>query len=668
MPKLVEFEGRQHEFPDDFTDAEISDALSSTSKAQAATLPGRIADSAKASFYQTTQGLAGVAMLGGADFADTIAEYERDMPPVSEEMSRFQKAKGWGEAIKEVFNDWETLPSLIAGGFTGSYPSIAGGAAGAALANPITAAAGVGLGSLATEAGNEFLQVFREEGVNLKDAGAIRKAFADPELVGKAKTKALQRGIPVAAFDAASAGLAGKLLGPAIKKGSGILRATAGEAGVQAGFGGLGEVSASVASGEKIEPAAVIAEVVSELGSGSAEVASVTARRVADQARSVGLEKTAQVVEGPITGVQEAIQNQEKDQVTVGTPENPPTPEPVATIEEQIRLTKDEKSTKGATLITPGSPVPKFDARGLKVKMTPHGMVIYNPKKVSDSQVSAASSGEVFQGEILGMSGTAQPSTEGGVVVSTDTEVAKNVINEVVPNTPEAIQAATDAQQQAAPGGTTTVKTAEQVISERGGEQTNEVQKEGQEVLPDQPVEPNQGEIVQPIESQQRAESQGFIGGTYNVSSNDATEAWASGEVDKFGDNLTEALRVSNRTQMSDTQRNLVQSEILTRATRAYATDPTNLPAFELVQTIPALLRQAGTEQGQALQSRKRVNDKIAPYAAVISYVNRLRIGAVAKLPSRVRRIAQSFNRDDFERVAGLAAEEASKPTTIVDC
>lgn len=567
MAKLYELEGKRYEFPDDVSDSEAIAFIEAQSPKPAETAAGRIADAGKAAFYQTTQGLAGLAMLGGVDAADTIAEFERDMPAQSEEMSRFQKAQGWGEAIKEVFNDWETIPTLLVSGLTGSYPAIAGGVAGAAALNPATAAAGVGIGSLATEAGNEMLQVFREEGVNLKDAQAVRSAFNNPDLVSKAKTKALQRGVPVAAFDALSAGVAGKLLGPAIKRGRGIARAAAGEAVIQGGFGGLGEVSASVASGEKIEPSAVIAEVVSELASSGPEVGANIAKSVAREARSVGLNNVADAVEkGPITGIKEAVAAQGK---------------------ADVEATPTEASSTSALPDQPTLPA----------------------------------------GETAVSGKTTTQTTLGG-------------------------------------------ETQDGLRQEAQGQEANVVQQPATEqaTQTETPAAPPEPQMKRMVESGERAESQGGISGEYVTSTGEATEQWARREVRKFKGDLPKAISAANRTQMTDKQRNLVQAEILTQATRAYATDPTDLAAFEIVQSLPSVMRQAGTEQGQALESRKKMLQKIEPYAAVISYVSGAQIRALGKLPKAARKLVSSFRKEEFERIASVADQEASQPTTIVDC
>lgn len=570
MPREYEFNGQVFDVADDVSEEQVLSLFSRQQPPQDERgYASRIADSAKASFYQTTQGLAALAMSGGADVADTIAEFERDMPPVSQEMSNFQRADGWKAALTEVFNDWETLPTLIAQGITGSYPAIAGGVAGAALVNPITAAAGVGLGSAAVEAGTTLLDVFRSEGVDLKNPEAVRAAFNNPELKAKAMNKGIARGIPVGAFDAASAGFAGRLLGPALKQGRGVARAAAGEAVVQGLAGGAGEVAGSVAAGDKISPSAVIAEVVSEIASGAPEVASLALRRNADALRQTGSPLTADAVEqtGVITGIPEAVARANQPQETPAEK-----PEVVASDLQQATIPDVD------TAIQPTDQV--------STERQPA-----EPKAVQ------------------------QPTTEGGVV-SEGTKEGQ-----------------------------------EEVLSETTGA----------------PVETSTG--IQPqLISGERAESQGAISGTYNIVTNESTEEWAKQQVDRFGGDLMKAFQESRRTEMTGFQRDFILKDILGRSVKQYTNNPTDLQALELTRTIPSILRQTGTESGQNLQARKAVNEKITPYAAVLSYTSGVQVRGLRNLSRGVQNVVKNFDGGAIKGALDAAEKEASTPDTKIEC
>lgn len=145
-----------------------------------------------------------------------------------------------------------------------------------------------------------------------------------------------------------------------------------------------------------------------------------------------------------------------------GRVDKPPTPEGEGVINAQLKLTLDEKSTKAATLLTPDSAVPAIP-NGLETISTPHGTVVFNPKKISKKSVEVAASGEVFDATILGMAGK---ETSGDKVVTTDVGENKNVLAEVA-QSDEAIDAAKKAQQKAAPGSEQVVKSPTEVVTER---------------------------------------------------------------------------------------------------------------------------------------------------------------------------------------------------------
>lgn len=167
-------------------------------------------------------------------------------------------------------------------------------------------------------------------------------------------------------------------------------------------------------------------------------------------------------------GANEEVQKWQQEEVlSAGTASMPPVPERVDQIMEQLRLTGDPASTKAATLITPGSPIPA-PTEGLVSVDTQHGTVIYNPNKITAQQVAQAASGEVFDGRVLGMASGATP-IAGTTVVSTSTPAAPDVIAEVVQDTPSAIAEATIAQQKAVPGGDTQIKAATEVANTRSG-------------------------------------------------------------------------------------------------------------------------------------------------------------------------------------------------------
>lgn len=250
-----------------------------------------LVNTAKTAFQRTRQAM---NTIGGVD-AEDVASLERDIQarPASVPWGDWQRTTG-KDAVKVFLRDpIEITANIIASGFAGSLPAIGaglvGGAGGAALGGPtplaavtgtIGAAVGTGAGSLATEYGSKYLDVLRDAGADLADADSIRRTLEDPEVRTRARSLAFRRGIPVAVFDAASAGLAGKFFKGLKGATTGqVVRRGLAEAGVQGALGGAGEVAGALSAGEKISPGAVFEEVVGELGPGAAEVAGAAMRR-----------------------------------------------------------------------------------------------------------------------------------------------------------------------------------------------------------------------------------------------------------------------------------------------------------------------------------------------------------------------------------------------------
>jgi hypothetical protein len=253
---------------------------------------GGIANTAKNAFDRSRQALNVAGSIDDTDSED-IAAAERRIQgrPASVPWEDWQKVDGV-DAIKVFLRDpIEITSNIVASGFAGSLPAIGGGLAGgvagaaaggpaAPVTGPIGAAIGTGAGSLAVEYGNKYLDVLRDAGADLSNGESIRRVVADPALQEKARDLALRRGIPVATFDAISAGLAGKFL-------KGVHAATTAqnirhgltEAAIQGALGGAGEIAGALSAGEQVSPRAVFEEVVGELGPGAAEVSGAAIRR-----------------------------------------------------------------------------------------------------------------------------------------------------------------------------------------------------------------------------------------------------------------------------------------------------------------------------------------------------------------------------------------------------
>lgn len=264
-------------------------------QANAPSTLGGIANVAANAFDRSRQALNVIGGIGETDAGD-IADAERRIQsrPLSVAFQDWNRLEG-SEAAKAFLRDpVEITSSIIASGFAGSLPSLgaglAGGATGAAagsavpgIGNVVGGAIGAGLGagsgSLAVEAGSKYLEVLREAGADLADPDSILRVLTNPETRERALEMGLRRGIPVAVFDAASAGLAGKFLAAA--KGATTaqnIRRGLSEAAIQGALGGGGEVAGALSAGERISPGAVFEEVIGEVGPGAVEVGAGVAR------------------------------------------------------------------------------------------------------------------------------------------------------------------------------------------------------------------------------------------------------------------------------------------------------------------------------------------------------------------------------------------------------
>lgn len=134
----------------------------------------------------------------------------------------------------------------------------------------------------------EMLNEHAQELGGMTETQKYAYALTRQDWMEEAKKKAWKRGIAIGLFDAATAGVAGRLLGGATGKLSAAAR-TAGEAGIQAGGGAAGEATAQALTGE-YKPGDIIMEAFAELPTGAFE-----ARSNYKSARAKVEERAAQV-------------------------------------------------------------------------------------------------------------------------------------------------------------------------------------------------------------------------------------------------------------------------------------------------------------------------------------------------------------------------------------
>ena len=271
------------------------------------TLEG-IANAAKNAFDSSRQALDIIGDVTPEE-AKNIAkiEFDKQSRKIAPGYDEYQKAEGFDAVLAFAKNPIEVTSNIVAEGLAGSLPALgaglAAGGVGAAAGSVVpvlgTAAgftagqvAGTFAGSLATEYGSKILEEMQEGGVDLTKPESIQGFFENEEAVSAARDKAISRGIPVAAFDAISAGIGGKLSRVIGKQFLTKTGEAAAELGVQAGLGGGGEVAGALVAGEPIEGKAVFGEIIGEAGPGAAEI--ITGR-MADRAARVKAEEDAKI-------------------------------------------------------------------------------------------------------------------------------------------------------------------------------------------------------------------------------------------------------------------------------------------------------------------------------------------------------------------------------------
>ncbi|MDD5176258.1 MAG: hypothetical protein PHQ05_07555 [Sterolibacterium sp.] len=218
----------------------------------------------------------GISYDPSIELAVRLAQQQREVEryPVPEDIAKgmqdISSAQSMGDAFTAIRTNPRAVLETTLQSLGASTPALVG-AAGGSVFGPGGTATGAGLGSFAVEYSNTLQDVMDEKGVNGTDALSIRAALNNPELMAAARDKALKRGIPVAIFDALTAGLAGKLLAGAKPTVASVGGRAAGELGLQAGGGAAGEAGAQLATGE-YKPGDILMEAIAEMPTAIVEV------------------------------------------------------------------------------------------------------------------------------------------------------------------------------------------------------------------------------------------------------------------------------------------------------------------------------------------------------------------------------------------------------------
>ena len=190
-----------------------------------------------------TRLLATAYLAGAGDHADRIAEHYRlsSRPEYVREFlaelqaneGKFDRTEGFwpsvgafGEMASDIATDPKGLSYVIMENLANWYPSLGLGVVGAGTAAVATAYTGPGvavtattgfivgmsLGTIATETGGKVMELLQEHGANMKDANSIRTVMNSEGFRGEAARKGLIKGTTIAAIDAITFKLGGKIV------------------------------------------------------------------------------------------------------------------------------------------------------------------------------------------------------------------------------------------------------------------------------------------------------------------------------------------------------------------------------------------------------------------------------------------------------------------------
>lgn len=211
------------------------------------------------------------------DIAHSQAKLQRDIDRYAPDATLQKQQRGLAEqkTLAGAAGYLVKNPTLLLNTSAESLGQNALGLAAGAATGGWAAVGTVGLSSGAQEYAATMEEMLNEHAHELGGMTETQKyayALHREDWMAEAKKKAWKRGISIGLFDAATAGLAGRLLGGATGKLSAAAR-TAGEAGIQAGGGAAGEATAQALTGE-YKPGDIIMEAFAELPTGAFEARS----------------------------------------------------------------------------------------------------------------------------------------------------------------------------------------------------------------------------------------------------------------------------------------------------------------------------------------------------------------------------------------------------------
>lgn len=235
------------------------------------------------STFAESLGLPGLPGHSKEEVAQSIAKEAGELEKYKPS-DRLQKIKEEADKDKDIGDVWnrylerpayDSLRYVLSSVAESVAPSalIGLGALAGLPGGPAGVAAGVGASSAAQEYASTIFSQMQEKGVDARNPQAVLAFLNNKEAMSDAREAGALRGVATGAFDALTAGLAGRFIS-ALPKGSGRIAyagATAKETGLQAAGGAGGSIAADILEKGTVDANAAVTEAFAEIPLGIIE-------------------------------------------------------------------------------------------------------------------------------------------------------------------------------------------------------------------------------------------------------------------------------------------------------------------------------------------------------------------------------------------------------------
>ena len=420
------------------------------------------------------------------EYAESISDLTRRQKQIKPSgnvaagLERLQEANetgSFGDVAKEVIKpkNWKALASLIGESAVATLQTVPVIVGAGIAAGPPGLAVASGATSFATEFGSAIGELLEKKRVDTSNVAAVQKLLEDPKFISEAREYGVKRGIPVAAFDALSAGFAGRFIRALKTAGTNVTRkaaikAGAKEAGVQVGSGMAGEAGGQALTGEN-KPLDVIVEGLADLPGGLAEVAT-GARNRGDKGVK-GKDLSSELFGKETKTTAKTTEGKDLSSELFGKKETAPPPPPAtqttATTPEQVRAERIAALTE----INLQQGIPAENAEGIatrkvdaELKAEAKAASIKVPEgRVEEITQDLIAAGVNPQQAVIDAQRLAQEEAQADELAQNETRGAANVVEPISEPSGESVSVAEQPSAEPPAGGTTEVEPSGVVLA-----------------------------------------------------------------------------------------------------------------------------------------------------------------------------------------------------------